>query len=91
VSSIPYLSPYLTYEELASIIFRSVGVVVESHQLSSRLMTFEDIGVDSLGVLSVIRELEHRRRIDLGTMAARDCRTPHQLMARVRDAMATGK
>ncbi|MFC0437035.1 acyl carrier protein [Kutzneria buriramensis] len=78
--------PELTYQELASIILKHVGVTVNVHRLSHRLTTFADIGVDSVGMLAVVRELEHRRRVDLGGTAAQDCPTPRQLLTRLREA-----
>ncbi|GAA3432578.1 acyl carrier protein [Kutzneria kofuensis] len=78
--------PELTYQELASVILKRVGITVNVHRLSHRLTTFADIGVDSLGLLAVVRELEHRRRVDLGATAAQDCLTPRQLMTRLREA-----
>lgn len=75
-----------TYQELASVILQCGGITVSIHRLSHRRTTFADIGVDSLGMLAVVRELEHRRRVDLGATAAQDCRTPHQLMSRLCEA-----
>ncbi|QUQ68728.1 acyl carrier protein [Kutzneria sp. CA-103260] len=80
--------PELTYQELASVILKHVGITVNVHRLSHRLTTFTDIGVDSLGMLAVVRELEHRRRVDLGAKAAQDCPTPRQLMTRLREAQS---
>jgi len=82
--------PELTYQELASVILKRAGITVNVHRLCHRLTTFADIGVDSLGMLAVVRELEHRRRVDLGAMAAQDCRTPRQLMSRLHDAQNGG-
>jgi len=84
------LSPELTYQELASVILKRVGITVNVHQLSQRLTTFADIGVDSLGILAVVHELEHRHRVDLGATAAQHCRTPRQLMSRLHDAQNGG-
>ena len=78
--------PDLTYQELASVILNHVGITVNVHRLSHRLTTFADVGVDSLGMLAVVRELERRRRVDLGATAAQVCSTPRQLMARLREA-----
>jgi minimal PKS acyl carrier protein len=79
-------TPELTYQELASVILKHVGITVNVHRLSHRLTTFADIGVDSLGILAVVRELENRRGVDLGPTAAQDCPTPRQLVTRLREA-----
>lgn len=59
----------LTYEELAEIVSKCVGVTVEPDAIGSPTVRFEEIGVDSLGVLSIVAELERRYRIALGAEA----------------------
>jgi minimal PKS acyl carrier protein len=76
--------PLLTCEELAEIVTRSTGVTVEPAALESAAVRFEDIDVDSLGVLSIVAELEKRHQRDLGPDAEAS-QTPRELLDLVND------
>ncbi|MEU4834406.1 acyl carrier protein [Streptosporangium sp. NPDC023615] len=69
----------LTYEELAEIVSKSAGVRVAPETLESDSVRFEDIEVDSLGLLSIVAELERRYRLELG-VEAESSETPRELV-----------
>lgn len=71
--------PRLTYEALAEIVGGSVGVTVAPATLGTDSVRFSDVGVDSLGVLSIVAELERRFRLTLGA-DAESCETPKELV-----------
>lgn len=51
----------VTYEELASLMKSRAGTLVEPEELASRSGSpFEEFGLDSLGLLGIISELENR-------------------------------
>jgi len=51
----------VTYEELASLMKSRAGTPVEPDELALRCdATFEEFGLDSLGLLGIISELENR-------------------------------
>jgi minimal PKS acyl carrier protein len=78
----------LTTRELAEVITRCAGVAVNASTLGSRPLTsFEDLEVDSLGVLGVVAELERRYDVTLGT-EAEQCATPRELLAMVNEQLA---
>lgn len=57
----------LTYEELVPLIERCTGVRVTAEQLAAPDTEFVALGVDSLGLLGVVAELERRYAVPLGT------------------------
>lgn len=57
--------PPLTYEEFLTIVQRCTGVPAEVLQVDDPTVTIEDMGVDSLGLLSVLTEVENRYDIRL--------------------------
>jgi minimal PKS acyl carrier protein len=78
----------LTYAELASIIATSAGGTVDATTLESVPSTFEELGIDSLGVLGVIAELRHRYGPFEASPAT--CKTPSDLMAAVNGPLSDG-
>ena len=69
----------LTENELAQIISLKAGITVSPETIESGTVQFEDIDVDSLGVLSIVAELERRYRLGLGA-EAESCTTPKELL-----------
>ena len=57
--------PPLTYEEFLTIVQRCTGVPTEVLRVDNPTMTIEDMGVDSLGLLNVLTEVENRYDIRL--------------------------
>jgi minimal PKS acyl carrier protein len=80
----------LTYEELAALMKSSAGVTVDPRTLEASPDTpFSEHGLDSLGMLGIIAEIENRH----GTSVSGDadgCTTPRAFLAAVNEAPATG-
>lgn len=77
-----------TFAELAEVIKGCSGVTVEPEVMSkSPELTFEELGVDSLGVLGIVAVLENRYGLRLGA-DAEDCQRPDQLRALVSTAIS---
>jgi minimal PKS acyl carrier protein len=58
----------ITYEELAELMRSCAGVTAEPAVMSERPgSTFAEFGLDSLGLLGIVSELERRYRTPLGT------------------------
>lgn len=72
----------LTYAELVPLIERCTGVRVTADQLAAPDAEFVTLGVDSLGLLGVVAELERRYATPLGT-DAEQAPTAHDLIAAV--------
>ncbi|MEG3630408.1 acyl carrier protein [Streptomyces poriticola] len=80
----------LTVEELAALMKKAAGVVVEPHDLERRVDTpFGEFGLDSLGLLGIVGELENRHGRPLPTDAER-CKTPRHFLDLVNGALTTG-
>ncbi|MFB7453128.1 acyl carrier protein [Streptomyces sp. NPDC056194] len=78
----------LTYGDLATLIKQSAGVTVAAEQLAESPETpFSGLGVDSLGLLGIVGELENRHGVALPTDAER-CKTPAEFVALVNNALA---
>jgi minimal PKS acyl carrier protein len=77
-----------TYHELADIVRNCTGVTVDAEAMSRQPdLTFDELGVDSLGVMGVAAALENRYGIRLGA-DAEQCQRPQQLRALVETTMA---
>jgi minimal PKS acyl carrier protein len=80
----------LTVEELAALMKKSAGVVVDPHELEHRLDTpFAQFGLDSLGLLGIVGELENRHGRPLPTDADR-CKTPRDFLDLVNSTLTAG-
>ncbi|MCZ0982449.1 acyl carrier protein [Streptomyces diastatochromogenes] len=78
----------LTFGELATLMKHSAGVTVDPAQLEETPETpFNELGVDSLGLLGIVGELENRHGVSLPTDAER-CKTPAEFIALVNNALA---
>ncbi|WP_199239318.1 acyl carrier protein [Streptomyces sp. ICBB 8177] len=84
------MNSQLTYEELSGLMKSSAGVRVEQAALERDPETpFAEYGLDSLGLLGIIGELENRR----GTSIAGDvdgCKTPHAFVEAVNASLTKG-
>lgn len=70
------MSEQLTYEELAALMKSSAGVTVDPRQLADSPGTpFAEYGLDSLGLLGIVGELENRRGVSIAGEAD-SCKTP---------------
>ena len=55
----------ISYEELANLIRTRTGVQVSTDELAHPDRTFSDLGMDSVGVLGVLADLENRYGVSL--------------------------
>ncbi|MFY1678897.1 MULTISPECIES: acyl carrier protein [unclassified Streptomyces] len=80
----------LTVEDLAELMKKSAGVVVDAQELARReAAPFGEFGLDSLGLLGIVGELENKHGRPLPTDAER-CRTPRDFLDMVNGALTTG-
>ena len=80
----------VTVEELAALMKTAAGVTVDPEDLASRADTpFAEFGLDSLGLLGIVGELENRHGLALPTDAER-CKTPRAFLDLVNGALTTG-
>ncbi|ATZ28504.1 acyl carrier protein [Streptomyces lavendulae] len=83
------MSDRLTMEELATLM-KSAGITVDPSELASRPDSrFDDYGLDSLGLLGIVGELENRRGRALPTDADR-CKSPREFVDLVNNSLMTG-
>ncbi|CAM5538156.1 MULTISPECIES: acyl carrier protein [Streptomyces] len=80
----------VTVTELATLMKQAAGVTVDPHDLERRADTpFAEFGLDSLGLLGIVGELENRHGRALPTDAER-CKSPRAFLDLVNGALATG-
>jgi minimal PKS acyl carrier protein len=80
----------MTYEELATLMMNRAGTPVEPEDLADRPdSAFSDFGLDSLGLLGVISELENRYGCSIdGEPEAH--KSPGALLALVNERISLG-
>ncbi|MER7755809.1 acyl carrier protein [Kitasatospora sp. NPDC097643] len=81
------MSNTLSYSELAALIQARAGVAVDPLELESPGAHFDDFGVDSLGLLGVVGELENRHGLKV-TPGAESAKTPAEFMELVNRSLA---
>ncbi len=80
----------LTVEELAALMKKAAGVSVDPQDLLDRAdAPFADFGLDSLGLLGIVGELENRHGRALPTDAERS-KSPRAFLDLVNGALTTG-
>jgi minimal PKS acyl carrier protein len=80
----------LTFEELASLMKSCAGVAADPREMESKpTVTFDELGLDSLGLLGVVSALENHRGAPIGP-DAETCRTPREFLALANDRLTTG-
>ncbi|MFF5923273.1 acyl carrier protein [Streptomyces flavochromogenes] len=80
----------LTFDELAALMKQAAGVTVDARELEKAPdAPFATLGVDSLGLLGIVGELENRYGVALPTDAER-CKTPAEFLGMVNSALKTG-
>ncbi|MFD6938591.1 phosphopantetheine-binding protein [Streptomyces goshikiensis] len=83
------MSERLTMEELAALM-KTAGITVDPTELASRPDSqFDDYGLDSLGLLGIVGELENRRGRALPSNADR-CKSPGEFLNLVNSSLMTG-
>ncbi|MER6100434.1 phosphopantetheine-binding protein [Streptomyces sp. NPDC001728] len=80
----------LTLGELAALMKQAAGVTVDAGKLEEAPDTpFATLGLDSLGLLGIVGELENKYSVALPTDAER-CKTPAEFLGLVNNALRTG-
>ncbi|WP_225830997.1 acyl carrier protein [Streptomyces sp. NK08204] len=84
------MSDRITVEELSELMKKAAGVTVPPAELEQRCDTgFDALGVDSLGLLGIVGELENRHGAPMPPDAERS-RTPRQFLDLVNSALPAG-
>ncbi|MGW3623354.1 acyl carrier protein [Streptomyces sp. NPDC000880] len=84
------MSERLTIEELAALMKKGAGLTVDPVDLASRPQArFDEFGLDSLGLLGIVGELENRHGRPLPPDADR-CKTPQEFVDLVNNTLMTG-
>ncbi|AOP47256.1 acyl carrier protein [Streptomyces lydicus] len=77
------MTAQLTLNELAALMKSAAGLTVDPKDLANRAdMSFAEFGLDSLGLLGIVGELENRHGRPMPTDAER-CKTPRDFLALV--------
>ena len=80
----------VTFTELATLMKQAAGVTVDPHDLEGRADTpFAEFGLDSLGLLGIVGELENRHGRALPTDAER-CKSPRAFLDLVNSTLTAG-
>ncbi|MFE4519524.1 acyl carrier protein [Kitasatospora sp. NPDC056651] len=82
------MSNTLSYPELAALLEARAGVAVDPGDLERPGAQFETFGVDSLGLLGVVGELENRHGLKV-TSGAESAKTPAEFLQLVNSSLAT--
>ncbi|SEG79409.1 minimal PKS acyl carrier protein [Actinacidiphila yanglinensis] len=81
----------VTFDELAALMKGRAGLSVDSSEMaSSPATTFEELNLDSLGLLGIVAELENRYGHKIGE-EAETCKTPHEFLANVNSQLSAAK
>ncbi|MEV7783317.1 acyl carrier protein [Kitasatospora sp. NPDC088351] len=78
----------LSYPELAALIQARAGVVVNPLDLERPGASFDQFGVDSLGLLGVVGELENRHGLKVAS-GAESSKTPAEFVELVNASLST--
>ncbi|MFI1396937.1 acyl carrier protein [Streptomyces sp. NPDC020681] len=80
----------LTIEELAALMKKGAGLTVDPADLAGRSdARFDEFGLDSLGLLGIVGELENRHGRPLPPDADR-CKTPREFLDLVNNTLMSG-
>jgi minimal PKS acyl carrier protein len=84
------MSDRITVEELAELMKKSAGITVAPDALEQQPdVGFDALGIDSLGLLGIVGELENRYGTPMPPDAER-CKTPRQFLDLVNSALMAG-
>ncbi|MFI0091729.1 acyl carrier protein [Streptomyces bobili] len=84
------MSDRITIEELAELMKKSAGITVASDDLQRQYdIGFDALGIDSLGLLGIVGELENRYGTPMPPDAERS-KTPRQFLDQVNSALLAG-
>lgn len=80
----------LTFDELAALMKSGAGITVDPARMRDQPdTTFAEYGLDSLGLLGIVGELENRHGQPLPD-DAEHCKTPREFIDLVSSALSTG-
>ncbi|MEU1087738.1 acyl carrier protein [Streptomyces sp. NPDC005576] len=80
----------LTYEELSTLMKSGAGLTADASEMASRPeSSFEEYGLDSLGLLGIVAALENRYGHALPADADQ-CKTPAEFLDLVNNTLVTG-
>jgi minimal PKS acyl carrier protein len=82
------MSNTLSYPELAALLQARAGVTVDPTALQQPGALFDAFGVDSLGLLGVVGELENRHGFKV-TSGAESAKTPAEFLELVNSSLPT--
>ncbi|MGP4089799.1 acyl carrier protein [Streptomyces sp. KR55] len=84
------MSDRITVEELAELMKKAAGITVAPEDLQQQYNSgFDALGIDSLGLLGIVGELENRYGTPMPPDAERS-KTPRQFLDLVNSALMTG-
>ena len=84
------MSDRITVEELAELMKKSAGITVAAEDLQRQYdIGFDALGIDSLGLLGIVGELENRYGTPMPPDAERS-KTPRQFLDQVNSALLAG-
>ncbi|MEU6817557.1 phosphopantetheine-binding protein [Streptomyces sp. NPDC046860] len=84
------MNAQITEEELAALMKKAAGITVAPEVLREQPGTpFETLGLDSLGLLGIVGELENRHGTPMPPDAER-CKTPQAFLDLVNSALMAG-
>ncbi|MCF2531068.1 acyl carrier protein [Yinghuangia soli] len=78
------------FDDLAALMKSAAGITADPVEMESRPdAEFADFGLDSLGLMAVVGEVEHDHNTPLGPDAER-CKTPHEFVSLVNSQITSG-
>ncbi|NEW74483.1 acyl carrier protein [Streptomyces rhizosphaericus] len=84
------MSSQLSYGELATLMKRCAGLTVDPDTMQARPdSTFEEYGLDSLGLLAIVGELENRYGTPIEP-GAESCKTPGDFLDVINTSLTSG-
>jgi minimal PKS acyl carrier protein len=84
------MTAQITVEELAGLMKKAAGVTVAPQELEQHYDSgFDALGIDSLGLLGIVGELENRHGTPMPPEAER-CKTPRQFLDLVNSTLMAG-
>ncbi|WP_371578607.1 phosphopantetheine-binding protein [Streptomyces sp. NBC_01314] len=84
------MSDRITVEELSELMKKAAGVTVTPEELRQRIESgFDVIGIDSLGLLGIVGELENRYGTPMPPDAEKS-RSPRDFLEQVNSALLAG-
>ena len=84
------MTTHLTFEELAALMKSGAGITVDPKVLEARTeATFADYGLDSLGLLGIVGELENRSGSPMPPDAEQS-KTPHEFVGLINSVLTAG-